>query len=186
VICGLGVGSHFAHWGYADEKVTELDWYESVPLQEGFTVHATPSRHFSGRGVKRNNTLWMSYVLETPAQKIYIGGDSGYGAHFAGIGKKYGPVDLAILENGQYNLAWEAIHLLPPQLLQAAKDLNARRVFPVHNSKFVLAMHPWDEPLREISRLNEAAVPLVTPRIGQVVELDNPDQPFDEWWEEVE
>lgn len=186
VICGLGVGSHFEKWGYPDEQVIEADWYDSIGLREGFTVHATPSRHFSGRGVKRNNTLWMSYVLVTPARKIYLGGDSGYGPHFAEIGEKYGPVDLAILENGQYNVAWEAIHLLPPQLLQAAKDLKASRVFPVHNSKFVLAMHPWNEPLREITRLNETGIPLVTPRIGQVVELDNPAQRFDQWWEEVE
>ncbi len=27
-------------------------------------------------------------------------------------------------------------------------DLNARSVLPIHNSKFELALHPWDEPLR--------------------------------------
>ncbi|MGB3182852.1 MAG: MBL fold metallo-hydrolase [Cyclobacteriaceae bacterium] len=182
VICGLGVGSHFEKWGYPAEQLIEADWYDSMLLQAGYTVHATPSRHFSGRGVKRNNTLWMSYVLETPDLKIYIGGDSGYGAHFAEIGETYGPVDLAILENGQYNLAWEAIHLLPEQLLQAAKDLKAKRAFPVHNAKFVLAMHPWDEPLREVTRLNDTNIPLVTPKIGQVVELDDPDQKFEAWW----
>ncbi|MFA0963666.1 MBL fold metallo-hydrolase [Roseivirga sp. BDSF3-8] len=186
VICGLGVGSHFEHWGYPADKLIEKNWHETVELAEGFRVHTVPSRHFSGRTFKRNNTLWQAYVLETPSLKIYIGGDSGYDTHFAETGEKFGPVDLAILENGQYNEAWEAIHMLPPQLLKAATDLQAKRVFPVHNAKFVLAMHPWDQPMRHVTELNEAyGFPLVTPRIGEVVDLNDPDQTFDPWWEDV-
>jgi L-ascorbate metabolism protein UlaG (beta-lactamase superfamily) len=87
--------------------------------------------------------------------KIYIGGDGGYDTHFADIGNKFGPIDLAMIDNGQYNVAWRYIHTLPNEVLQAAKDLKARRLFPVHSSKFVLANHPWDEPLRKVSELNK-------------------------------
>ena len=58
-----------------------------------------PARHFSGRGLKRNQTLWASLFV-TPQQKIYYSGDSGYGPHFKAIGDEFGPVDLAIMENG--------------------------------------------------------------------------------------
>ncbi|UII21491.1 MBL fold metallo-hydrolase [Fulvivirga ligni] len=186
VLCGLGVGSHFEKWGYSADQIIEGDWYDEVSLAPGLKAHFTPTRHFSGRGFVRNNTLWTSYVLEFSNRKIYIGGDSGYDTHFADIGKKFGPIDFAILENGQYNKAWEAIHMLPEQTLMAANDLGAKRVFPVHSSKFVLALHPWDEPLSEVSRLNESYnFPLVTPKIGQVVRLDDPDQKFEKWWEAV-
>jgi L-ascorbate metabolism protein UlaG (beta-lactamase superfamily) len=163
--------------------VFEKDWHESILLDSGFTAHVTPARHFSGRGVTRNNTLWCSYVLETPTQKIYIGGDSGYDTHFAEIGNKFGPFDLAIIENGQYNDAWRYIHTLPDETVQAAIDVKARRMFPVHNSKFPLANHAWDEPLSRVSELNKnTGITLVTPVIGEVVELNNTQQQFTSWW----
>jgi L-ascorbate metabolism protein UlaG (beta-lactamase superfamily) len=86
VICGLGVGSHLEHWGYASEMIIEKDWYETTELGNGFVIHTTPARHFSGRGITRNKTLWVSYVLQAPTMKIFIGGDSGYDTHFAKIG----------------------------------------------------------------------------------------------------
>ncbi len=186
VFCGLGVGEHFELWGYAPDKIIEKDWNETVVLEDGFKVHTTPARHFSGRGFTRNNTLWLSYVLETPNTKIYIGGDSGYDTHFAKIGEQFGPIDFAILENGQYNVAWEAIHMLPEQVVKAAKDLKAKRLFPVHSSKFKLAMHAWDEPLKKLTELSkESNLPLVTPMIGEIVNLNDSTQVFKEWWKGV-
>jgi L-ascorbate metabolism protein UlaG (beta-lactamase superfamily) len=189
VICGLGVGSHFEAWGYTEEQILEKDWNETVELDSGFTVFTTPARHFSGRGFTRNNTLWMSYVLQTPSMKIYIGGDSGYDTHFAEIGQKFGPIDIAILEDGQYNEKWKYIHLLPEEVLKAAKDLKARRLFPVHSSKFALSLHPWDEPLIQVSELNKKLnynIPLITPVIGEQVNLKDEKQQFKQWWVGVE
>ncbi|WP_421945559.1 MBL fold metallo-hydrolase [Pedobacter sp.] len=183
VICGLGVGADFEEWGYNVNDILEKDWNETIDLGSGFFIHTTPARHFSSRGFSRNNTLWMSYVFQSPSMKIYIGGDSGYDTHYATIGKKFGPIDLAILEDGQYDKKWKYIHLMPEQGLQAAKDLNAKRLFPVHSSKFVLANHPWDEPLMKITELNKKAkIPLVTPIIGEFVYLKNDKQVFKQWW----
>lgn len=184
VICGLGVGSHFEYWGYPQETIHEKDWNETVALDSGFTIHTATARHFSGRGFSRNNTLWMSYVLETPSMKIYIGGDSGYDTHYAEIGKKHGPIDIAVVENGQYDLKWKYIHNMPEEVLQAAVDLKARRLFPVHSSKFVMANHPWDEPLSRVTELNSRHnIPLITPIIGEIVHLKDSAQQFSRWWE---
>ena len=183
VICGLGVGAHLESWGYNAGCIEERDWYEKIDLGKGFIATTEPARHFSGRGFSRNNTLWLSYVLQTPSMKIYLGGDSGYDTHFAAIGKKHGPIDLAILDNGQYNAAWPYIHMHPDEVLKAAMDLKAKRLLPVHSSKFVMANHPWDEPLIQITRLNkEYNFPLVTPIIGETVHLDDTTQSFTEWW----
>jgi L-ascorbate metabolism protein UlaG (beta-lactamase superfamily) len=183
IICGLGTGEHLEYWGYSPNSIVEKDWNETVCLDDGFTVHTTPARHFSGRGLKQNKSLWMSFVLQTPSFKLFIGGDSGYGDHFTTIGKTHGPFDLAILENGQYDRKWRYIHLLPEEVLQAANDLQAKRVLPVHSSKYPLSGHPWDEPLRKLSELNKHhRIPLVTPVIGQPVYLKNNEQVFEQWW----
>jgi L-ascorbate metabolism protein UlaG (beta-lactamase superfamily) len=187
VICGLGVGSHFEYWGYDPGKILEKDWFETADLTHGMTIRATPARHFAGRSLNRNNTLWVSYVLETPKRKMFLGGDSGYDTHYAEIGKKYGPFDWAILENGQYNLAWEAIHTLPEQFLKEVSELKAKNVIPVHSSKFALANHSWDEPLNKVSELYKNGnydFSLATPRIGEKVDLNSKDQSFTEWWKE--
>ncbi len=182
-VCPLGVGSHLERWGVQESKIIETDWYESVDIGDGFTVHCLPARHFSGRGLKANRTLWASYMLETPSMRIYIGGDGGYDSHFREIGDRFRPIDLAILENGQYGEGWKYIHLLPEDLLKAVDDLSPRRLLTVHNSKYALAMHPWDEPLELIAAASRRdSIPLLTPRIGEPVYLDDPGQVFDEWW----
>ncbi|MDX1601454.1 MAG: MBL fold metallo-hydrolase [Salinimicrobium sediminis] len=186
VICGLGVGAHLEKWGYEPEKIMEMDWDTKLEPQKGIQIYGLTARHFSGRGFKRDASLWMSYLLETPTHKIFIGGDGGYDKHFEEIGKLHGPIDLAILENGQYNEAWQEIHFLPGENLQAALDLKAQRLMPVHSSKFDLALHDWDEPLNEMSRLNQSiGIPLVTPVIGELVNLNDSNQKFTEWWKEL-
>jgi len=186
VICGLGVGSHFELWGYDKSQILEKNWNEDVEISNGFTAHVLTARHFSGRGFSRNTTLWASYLLESPSMKIYIGGDSGYDTHFAEIGEKYGPIDISIIENGQYDLAWRYIHTLPDEVIQAGKDLKTKRLFPVHSSKFVLANHPWDEPLIKVSEFNkDSDISLITPIIGEIVKLNDSNQVFTNWWEKV-
>ena len=187
VICGLGVGEHFEYWKFDSTKIIEKDWHERVNIGDDFTLHIAPARHFSGRSLTRNNTLWLSFILQTPDLKLYLGGDSGYDTHFAEIGEKFGGFNLALLDNGQYNLAWQAIHMLPDEALKAAKDLQTKRLFPVHSSKFKLAYHPWDEPLKIISKLNEEEYhfPLVTPKIGEIIYLNDSTQTFSKWWENV-
>ncbi|WP_343588156.1 MBL fold metallo-hydrolase [Flavobacterium sp.] len=188
VVTALGVGSHLEFWGFPSENIIEKDWYSKIELDENLTIHTTPSRHFSGRGFKRCNTLWTSFVLESKDFKMYLGGDSGYDKHFAEIGEKYGPFDIALIDNGQYNESWKYIHNLPQDVIKAMKDLNVKRVFPVHSSKFSLSLHAWDEPLKKVTELNslsENPIPLITPMIGEIVELKNDKQEFKQWWKGV-
>jgi len=183
VICGLGVGEHLEYWGYSPQQIIEKDWWEEVQLDHGFKVTLTPARHFSGRSIFTANTLWTSFVLESTHYKIYLGGDSGYDTHFKEIGAKFGPFDLAILENGQYDHSWKYIHMMPEEVVQAAKDLQARVLFPVHSAKFVLANHAWNEPLERISQISlKENMPLITPVIGESVNLEVMDTQPTYWW----
>jgi len=186
VITGLGVGSHLERWGYNPKQINEMDWFEKTWFNNGFVFHAMPARHFSGRGFIHKKTLWASFVLQTPTNKIFIGGDGGYDTHFKEIGDKFGEIDLAILENGQYNQSWKYIHMLPEQVLQAAKDLKAKRLLPVHSMKFALANHAWDTPLKTIKELNRwEKLSMLTPMIGEKVKLNDNIQTSKNWWEKI-
>lgn len=186
VICGLGVGEHFEYWGYDPAKLIETNWYEKTELADSVTIHTMPARHFSGRGLKRNQSLWVSFVLQTPTKQIYIGGDSGYDSHFAEIGQTFGDFDLVILDNGQYDEHWPYIHLMPHEILTVAKQLNAKRILPVHNSKFILGSHPWYEPLELITKNNEVEkLNVITPMIGETVNLNDINQTFSQWWHTI-
>ena len=182
IITSLGTGAHLEYWGFSPEQIIEKDWNESSVLDSGFVITATQGRHFSGRGFKRNQAIWASFVLQTPSKKIFIGGDSGYDTHFAKIGADHGPFDLALLECGQYNHSWKYIHMMPEETVQAATDLKAKNFMPVHWGKFALALHAWDEPIERVTtearRLN---VPVIHPMIGEEVNLNEPKETT-EWW----
>jgi L-ascorbate metabolism protein UlaG (beta-lactamase superfamily) len=166
-------------------RVTEIEWWESVQLNPGLRITATPARHFSGRGLVRNRSLWNSYVLESGANKIFIGGDSGYDTHFAEIGRKFGPFDLALLECGQYNEMWPYIHSTPEELIAEREDLGAKVIMPVHWGKFSLAMHPWDEPIRRFVTAAETNnVQYTVPMIGEPVIIGQ-HYPKADWWNAV-
>lgn len=178
-----GKGAHLERWGYSLEMMQELAWHEgTTDLDGGIRLTALPARHFSGRLFKRGQTLWSSFVLDTPDYKLYLGGDSGYDTHFTEIGEKYGPFDLAILECGQYNQNWPYIHMMPEQTAQAALDLRAKGLLPVHWGKFTLALHPWYEPIERVrKRAQELELPLATPLIGQPMQIGD-QYPNTTWW----
>ena len=182
VYCSLGIGSHLTYWGFDVNKITELDWWQTEKFNNNLEITATPARHFSGRGLKRNQTLWSSFILRSSKHNLYLGGDSGYDAHFKEIGNKYGPFDLAILEAGQYNTMWPLIHMMPEETVRAAVDLKAKTLLPVHWGKFTLAMHPWNDPVKRIlQKAKELNVQVFTPRIGQPFVIDASFE-AETWW----
>lgn len=183
VVCGLGVGEHFEYWGFDPARIVELDWNEQAAFSGEFTFHCLPARHFSGRGLTSCLTLWASFLLETPGRKIFIGGDGGYDTHFADIGVRFGEIDLAVLENGQYNTDWKYIHLMPEYLLRVASELKAKRLLTVHHAKYALARHPWDEPLENALKASYAdSLEMIVPRIGKPLALRDTLPPVIVWW----
>jgi L-ascorbate metabolism protein UlaG (beta-lactamase superfamily) len=191
IICSLGISAHLKHWGYDENIIHELDWWQSQQFEENIQLTAAPARHFSGRGLKRGQTLWSSFILKTSTHNLYLGGDSGYDTHFAAIGKKYGPFDVAILESGQYNVMWPYIHMMPEETVQAAVDLKAKALLPVHWGKFRLGMHPWNEPVsRVIAKAQEFQkeqgaghkVQVATPKMGEPL-LINGNYTTSNWWD---
>ena len=189
IITPLSVGKYLKHYGFSENIITQVDWGDQVKIDEQLSIDTHTARHFSGRGMfNKNKTLWASFVLHYQDKKIFIGGDSGYGKHFKQIGEQYDKIDWAFLENGQYDAGWREIHSFPQQTVQAALDLKAVRLFPVHNSKYKIAYHAWDTPLKDLWAVwqkNPTAVRLITPKIGEIVPLDGEYQ-SQAWWEKVQ
>jgi L-ascorbate metabolism protein UlaG (beta-lactamase superfamily) len=183
IYCSLGISSHLKYWGISENIITEMDWWQSEELEGNLLLTAAPARHFSGRGIKRGQTLWSSFILKTNRHNLYLGGDSGYDLHFKEIGKKHGPFDISILEAGQYNTMWPLIHMMPEETVQAAVDLNAKALLPVHWGKFTLAMHPWNEPVKRIlEKAKTLNIEVHAPKIGEPVILGNSFSTTN-WWE---
>jgi L-ascorbate metabolism protein UlaG (beta-lactamase superfamily) len=158
-----------------------------VGPEAGVRFHAVPARHFSGRLIKRNKTLWAGFAVEGGGKRILFGGDSGYGPHYAEAGRNFDGFDLVILENGQYDEAWPHIHMLPEETARAAEELGSKALLPAHSGKFSIANHPWDDPFKRIATASlERPYRLLTPKIGEVVYLDDREQTFPHWWEGME
>ena len=186
VVTGLGVGAHLERWGYDKERIHEADWYSVLESGDGFAIHVLPARHYSGRLFGRNKTLWAAYAITTANRRIFVSGDSGYGPHFSDIGLRFGGFDLVALDTGQYDERWPHIHMTPEEAAQAAEDLRAIALLPGHVGKFSLARHSWDDAYRRITAATEGrSYRLLTPIIGSNVVLDDQQQRFPRWWEDL-
>jgi len=179
----LGVKSRLVKWGIEAGQVTEFDWYQEADYSENLYLAFCPAQHFSGRSLfDGNKTLWGSWVMHLRGKTLYFGGDSGYSAEFKKIGEKYGPFDLAMLEDGQYNTSWKHVHMMPEEAVQAGIDLKAKSVLPIHNSKYVLSIHSWYEPLeRLVIEAKNRGLAIVTPIIGACLVIGK-DKPDGRWW----
>ena len=183
-IVPLGVGAHLEKWGVAADRITELDWSEATTLG-ALTLTATPARHFSGRGFRRDHTLWASWSVTGPIHRVFHSGDTGPFSGFGEIGSKHGPFDLTFIKIGAYGETWPDIHLTPEQALDAHTRLRGKLLLPIHWGTFNLAFHDWNEPAeRIVTAARTANAALVVPRPGESVEPGTP-QPVQPWWREV-
>jgi L-ascorbate metabolism protein UlaG (beta-lactamase superfamily) len=182
-IVPMGVGSDLVYWGFDPKKIIELNWNQSTRLPGGLQVTATPAQHRSNRTyAKANKTLWASYVIQAGNYRLFYGGDSGYGPLFKQIGQQYGPFDMAFLECGQYSTNFPWAHLQLGQAAQAAVDLQAKLLQPIHWAKFDEADHPWNEAIKKlIPAAKTLGMQVNVPQIGEPYTLGSPPKNT-VWW----
>lgn len=183
----LGLGADLEKWDVPLSQIKELDWWEEVAFKELKFV-ATPTRHYSGRGLfDYKKTLWSSWSIIGPEHRVFYSGDSGYSKLFKTIGEKYGPFDLTVVKVGAYGpgQSWIDIHMIPEDSINVHLDVKGRQLLPVHWATFNLAIHDWDEPIhRTLAAVKGTGIELVTPKIGEIVNLDV-EYVNDPWWERV-
>ncbi|QCQ89957.1 MBL fold metallo-hydrolase [Rhodococcus sp. SGAir0479] len=178
----VGVGAHLRRWGVPADRVVELDWDESTEVA-GLTLTCTEARHFSGRGLARDTTLWASWVIAGPRRTVFFGGDSGYTTRFADIGRRYGPFDVTLLPVGAYDERWPDIHMNPEEAVRVHLDVDGGLLIPIHWATFNLAFHPWDEPItRLLDAAADAGVTMSVPMVGQRIDGVRPPEQKP-WWQ---
>ena len=166
VLCGLRSTREVLSHGYYDRLdakairfpgrggvpaagITELNRWEAAKPRKDFTVVATPARHFSGRGLTRNATLWAPWCLRGPTHRVFFGGDSGpFAEGFRQMEEAYGPFDLTMLEIGAFDPEWADVHLGPAHALAAHRLLGGGPLPPLYWRTFNLAFHAWRQPAR--------------------------------------
>ena len=136
---GLGIKAFLDAQGLPN--VTELDWWDTREVG-AITIHAVPNQHFSNRGIfDDDGTLWSAWVFDGQRGRAYFGGDTGYGPHFRRVYEKLGPMRLAVVPIGAFRPEWfmRAVHMSPPEAVQAVLDLHAGMAVPMHFGTFELA-----------------------------------------------
>lgn len=180
----LGVGAHLEFWGVPTEHIIELDWWESYTLpNRELSITATPSQHFSGRGIRgRNETLWAAFAVKSPRCSFFFSGDTGLTPEYAEIRRRLGPFDLVMLEVGAFHPYWAEIHLGPENALEALSMLGGGSFLPIHWGTFSLALHPWDEPAEKLLELSpRKGAHLLLPKLGEPVEPTRSEK-LTPWW----
>ncbi|BDT97390.1 MBL fold metallo-hydrolase [Nocardia sputorum] len=194
----IGIGAHLRHWGVPDERIIELDWGGSVSLSDlgrgrdgaDLVLTCTEARHFSGRGLLRNTTLWASWSIVGPTRRVYFGGDTGFTKAFAEAGAALGPFDLTLLPIGAYDERWPDVHMNPEEAVRAHADLCGGNpghglLVPIHWATFNLAFHGWSEPVaRMVAAARAAGTSVAVPMPGERVDPSSA-PPADSWWENI-
>lgn len=179
----LGLESYLTNWGIAPGKIRTFSWWDEMSM-DGLKVAATPGKHYTGRlPWKRNRTWWCGYVLQNKDHKVYYTGDTGFDDFFYDIRERYGPMDLVVMEDGQYSERWPDTHMKPSEGVKAARILEAAWVLPVHWAGFVLSGHGWSEPIEDYTALAEQeGIRVVTPQLGETVDYQNMEEYRHKWW----
>lgn len=147
VLVPLKLGKYFNKY----QDVNEMDWYDVIQVNNDLKVTFLPAVHWSKRSLTdTNKTLWGNFLIEYKNQKIFFACDTGYGNIYKELGKKFGPLDLTIINIGAYDFRpmfdKTIYHTNPEEALNVAQDLKSRKVIGMHWGTFVLSLEPIMEP----------------------------------------
>ena len=146
-------------------RAEAYDWGAVVPVSPALTVHVEPAQHWSARWLgDARMALWASFVLETPAGRIHLVGDTGYGdgAIFRRLREKHGPMRLALIPIGAYEPRWfmRPQHVDPDESVAVFRDVEAAYALACHWGTFRLTDEGIDDPpARLAAALEREGVP---------------------------
>jgi L-ascorbate metabolism protein UlaG (beta-lactamase superfamily) len=147
----------------ARARTVERDWWEASEPLPGARVTVVPAQHFSARTLwDRDRALWGGFIVEAEGRRVYFAGDSGYGAHFAEIGRRFPGIDLALIPIGAYEPRWfmGPVHVDPVQAVRAHLDIAPKVSLAMHFGTFQLTDEGIDAPVEELrAACAAAAVP---------------------------
>ncbi|MEA2240140.1 MAG: hypothetical protein QOC81_4864 [Thermoanaerobaculia bacterium] len=132
----------------------DFDWWETARHANGIETTVVPARHFSARALSdRDRNLWSGFVISGASGHVYFAGDTGWGDHFAEIGRRFAPIRAALLPIGSYMPRWfmQPAHIDPAQAVDAHVALGARTSVAVHFGTFALGDDGEYDPIRDLN-----------------------------------
>ncbi len=175
VCCPLGLGPLIVSWGF--RQVVEMGWGDRIE-DDSWTLLCLPAQHASARTpFDRDRVLWCSWLFSCRERSVFFAGDTGYARFHRELGRRFAPVDLALLPIGAYRPAWlqRPLHMSPMEAVRLHLDLAARRSLAMHWGTFRLSDEPWEEPpllLAEARRLfGLSADSFRAPKQGETITL---------------
>jgi L-ascorbate metabolism protein UlaG (beta-lactamase superfamily) len=151
IYCPLGVGAYLLQNRIS--KITEMDWWDSLAINDELSLLCTPAQHFSGRGMfDRDRTLWCGFALVNKKGSIYYSGDSGYGDFFKEIAARISPIRLSFLPIGAYKPAWfmAPIHTSPADAVRIHQEIGSQKTIAMHFGTFPLADDGMMDPVMDL------------------------------------
>ena len=174
VLVGLGVGALLKK--EAVPSYAEMDWGDSVTLK-GTRIFFLEAVHTSRRGTSdTNETLWGSFLIDSPEGRIYFAGDTAYGKHFKDVFEKYGAPILSLLPIGAYEPRWfmYQMHMNPGEAVRAHLDLHSRRSMAIHFGLIDNAGESYQAPAEDLAIARKASgvdeATFITPTVGQLLQ----------------
>ena len=151
ILVGLGNAAFLRREGVPGAE--ELDWWDAIRVGRGVRARCVPARHFSNRWIFDGGaTLWCGFVLESDAGSVYFAGDTGWGDHFEEIGRRCGPIRLALLPIGAYRPRWfmRPFHVDPEEAVRAHETLGAATSVAIHFGTFAQGDDGQTEPVDDL------------------------------------
>ncbi len=133
--------------GLGFAEVRTLSWWQETRVA-GLRVTATPARHWGARMFKDTHRGFGGYVIEDEdGHRVYHAGDTAYFGGFGEIGRRLGPLHLALMPIGAYFPdSYRAVHTSPEEALRGFLETGAARMVPMHFGTFRLGREPMEEP----------------------------------------
>ena len=160
----LGLREWLRSRGIAPDRIVEMDWWDGhdhTASDRDLRITATPSQHFSGRGLAdRNATLWASWSVAWDDFRIWFGGDTGYNdRQFKEIGKRLGTIDLAMIPIGAYEPRsfMRPVHVNPAEAVRIHTDLKATASMAIHWGTFSLSAEGVVTPMHALAEARREA-----------------------------
>ncbi|MBI3910402.1 MAG: MBL fold metallo-hydrolase [Armatimonadetes bacterium] len=147
----------------------EMEEWDSWSAR-GVRVTAVPSVH----------TRWsLGYVVEMGGRRTYFAGDAGPRTPFEEIGKRCGPIDVALVPVGGSSLAIGPFqrHLTPAAAVRATAILRPRVVIPIHWGHVPCFLPALDrfrgtaDQFVQAMRLRVPEIPVLCPAEGESAEI---------------
>lgn len=168
----LGMDEWFKSTVCKNINCDPFDWWENrkFKFSEDTTVEVefVPAQHWCLRGnmirkglkisTDENTRLWGGWIIKANGVVIYHAGDTGYyGNLFKSIGKKHGPVDVALLPIGAYSPreALKFQHINPEEAVKIHCDIKSKQSIAMHWGTFNLSKEYFLEPLTKLKEAME-------------------------------